>query len=114
MQRAGELRKALTPAEARLWARLRDDRLGVSFRRQHALGPYIADFCCVQKKLVVELDGSQHLAQQAYDAARTAYLEGRGYTVIRFWNRQVMEDVEAVLREIMAVLGPPPGLPPKR
>ena len=84
--KAIKLRKALTPAERKLWARIRNDQLGVTFRRQHAIGNYIPDFCSPKAKLIIELDGSQHLEQQQYDAARTVYLESQGYTVLRFWN----------------------------
>lgn len=105
MQRARELRKETTPAEARLWAYLRRNQLnGISFRRQHAIGPYIPDFCAVKARLVIELDGSQHLDQAEYDAQRTAYLEERGYRVLRFWNDDVMNDLNTVLREIIAAL----------
>jgi very-short-patch-repair endonuclease len=101
---ARALRLNLTPAEGKLWARLRNKQLGVSFRRQHALGNYIVDFCCIQKKLVIELDGSQHLEQETYDAERSSYLQARGYQVIRFWNDWVMKDVEGVVAEIARVL----------
>ncbi|GAP13052.1 uncharacterized protein conserved in bacteria [Longilinea arvoryzae] len=110
MRRAVELRKEPTLAEMKLWAYLRRDQLnGVSFRRQHAIGPYVADFCAVKAKLVVELDGSQHLEQEEYDAQRTAYLAERGYRVLRFWNHQVMNEIEGVLMEIEAAIeaGPP-------
>jgi very-short-patch-repair endonuclease len=75
---AKELRKNLTPAEQKLWSALRNDQLGVNFRRQHAVGPYIADFCCIQKKLIIELDGGQHLEQEQYDAERTQFLQSKG------------------------------------
>jgi len=101
MHRAGELRKALTPAERKLWSRLRNDQLnGVNFRRQHAVGKYIPDFCSPQEKLIVELDGSQHLEQQEYDEERTKYFESLGYRVIRFWNNQVMNDMNGVILAI--------------
>lgn len=101
MYRAGELRHEPTPAERKLWAYLRGNNLnGVSFRRQHAIGNYIVDFVSVKKKLVIELDGSQHLEQQDYDIERTGFLESQGYKVIRFWNHHVMNDVEGVLRAI--------------
>ena len=103
-ERARQLRKNLTPAEAKLWAYLRGKRLRVSFRRQHAVGPYIADFCCIKKKLIIEVDGSQHLAQSEYDAARTKYLESQRYKVIRFWNNQVMNDIEGVILAISFAL----------
>lgn len=108
MQRAAELRHNLTPAERKLWAYLRAHRLvGVGFRRQHAIGPYIVDFCSPGKKLVIEVDGSQHLDQQVYDADRTAFLEKQGYRVLRFFNRQVMNDIDQVLRAILEALEPP-------
>ena len=102
MRRAGELRLNPTPAEAKLWSRLRAHRLsGVGFRRQHAIGNYIADFCAPGKMLIVELDGSQHLEQEEYDSRRTAFLESKGYKVLRFYNHDVMNDIDNVLEVIM-------------
>jgi very-short-patch-repair endonuclease len=95
-----KLRKECTPAERKLWSRIRNDQLGVTFRRQHAIGHYITDFCAPGKKLIIELDGSQHLEQKEYDEQRTRYLESQGYDVIRFWNNQVMDDVEGVILAI--------------
>ena len=84
---------------------LRGNKLnGVNFRRQHTIGNYTIDFCSVKKKLVIELDGNQHLEQSEYDIGRTAYLESLGYQVIRFWNNQVMNDIESVIRSIEIVL----------
>lgn len=104
-ERARALRKELTPAERKLWAYLRGDKLeGVSFRRQHALGPYIVDFCAVKARLIIELDGSQHLEQEEYDHERTEYLEAQGYKVIRFWNNQVMNDISGVILAIRYAL----------
>ena len=104
--RAAELRHDLTPAEAKLWSRLRAHQVnGVGFRRQHAIGKYIADFCAPSKKLIIELDGSQHLAQQEYDAERTAFLESKGYRVLRFWNGEVMREIESVLRVVSDAVG---------
>ncbi len=101
MHRAGELRKESTPAERKLWAHLRNNQInGINFRRQHAIGKYIPDFCAVQEKLIIELDGSQHLEQQEYDAERTKYLEAQGYKVIRFWNNQIMNDMNGVILAI--------------
>ena len=100
--RAIQLRKEPTTAEAKLWTFLRGDKLdGVNFRRQHAIGKYIVDFCSLKKKLVIELDGSQHLDQADHDAERTLFLELQGYTVIRFWNDQVMNDMEGVIKTII-------------
>ncbi len=95
--RAIELRKELTPAERKLWSAIRNDQLGVNFRRQHAIGNYIPDFVCIEKKLIIELDGSQHLEQAAYDQERTKYLEAQGYKVIRFWNNDVMKNMDGVI-----------------
>lgn len=99
-----QLRKASTPAERRLWSRIRDDQLGVTFRRQHAMGVYIPDFCCPKAKLILELDGSQHLEQQEYDGERTRYLESLGYRVIRFWNREVIKNIDGVILVIVQAL----------
>lgn len=96
-----QLRKASTPAESKLWSRIRNDHLGVTFRRQHAVGIYIPDFCSPKAKLIIELDGSQHLEQQEYDAERTRYLESQGYRVLRFWNHEVMKDIDGVILVIL-------------
>jgi len=102
---ARQLRKEPTPAERRLWMVLRRNKLnGVNFRRQHAIAKYVVDFCSVKRKLVIELDGSQHLEQNEYDIQRTANLESQGYKVIRFWNGRVMNDIEGVIRSIEAAL----------
>ena len=74
---------------------------GVKFRRQHAIGGYIPDFCAIKLKLIVELDGSQHLEQEEYDANRTAFFELKGYRVLRFWNNDVMNNLDAVLEVIL-------------
>jgi very-short-patch-repair endonuclease len=101
MHRAGELRKELTPAEKKLWVYLRGDKLnGVNFRRQHAIGNYIVDFVSIKKKLIIELDGSQHLEQAEYDVERSRYLESQGYKVVRFWNNDVLNDINGVIRVI--------------
>jgi len=76
----------------------------VNFRRQHAIGNYIPDFVSIKKKLAIELDGSQHLEQEEYDIERTKYLESQGYKVIRFWNNQVVNDIEGVVRAIEMAL----------
>ncbi len=105
MHRAAELRKEMTAAEKRLWAALRESRpCGVSFRRSHAIGLYIADFCAPGAKLVIELDGEPHRGQQQADAERTESLEAPGYTVIRFWNSQIIEDLPNVLLTIERAL----------
>jgi very-short-patch-repair endonuclease len=101
MHRAGDLRHNQTEAEAKLWSRLRAHRMaGVQFRRQHAIGNYIVDFCSPRRKLIIELDGSQHLDQAEYDLERTQYLEAKGYRVLRFWNNDVMNNIEIILNTI--------------
>jgi very-short-patch-repair endonuclease len=103
--RARQLRKEPTPAEATLWAYLRRNKLkGEYFRRQHAIDQYIVDFCTVKKKIVIELDGSQHLEQADNDKERTEFLEFQGYSVLRFWNDNIMGDIEGVIRTINLVL----------
>jgi very-short-patch-repair endonuclease len=109
MHRAGELRHNQTEAEARLWSFLRAHLMeGVHFRRQHAIGNFIVDFCAPRKKLVIELDGSQHLDQREYDDERSAFLESKGYYVLRFWNSEVMNDIEGVMRSIDLALNDSP------
>ena len=80
--------------------RLRRHQLGVQFRRQHPIGPYIVDFCCVERLLIVELDGGQHEDQRAQDAARTQWLGEQGFHVLRFSDREAPMQTEAVLTEI--------------
>ena len=105
LRRAGELRKQTTSAEKKLWAHLRLLREdGIHFRRQYAIGTYITDFCAPRKKLIIELDGSQHLEQGEYDRERTRYLESRGFKVIRFWNNDVMNNIEGVILSILNAL----------
>ena len=104
-QQAKELRREMTPIELKLWARLRAHRMkGVHFRPQHAIGIYIVDFCAPHKKLIIELDGSQHLEQTEYDAERTEYLKSKGYKVLRFWNNDVTNHMDAVLNMIWNTL----------
>lgn len=98
--KAIQLRKESTPAERKLWSRIRNEQLGVTFRRQHAVGNYIPDFCSPKAKLIIELDGSQHLDQREYDEERTKYFESIGYQVIRFWNNDVTNKIEEVLLAI--------------
>jgi very-short-patch-repair endonuclease len=80
--------------------------MGHKFRRQHSIGPFIADFACVAAQLVIELDGSQHAQAEKADARRTAFLAAEGWSVIRFWNARVLTDMDNVLREIIARLAP--------
>jgi len=101
---ARHLRTNPTDAEKRLWHHLRAHRLdGHKFKRQAPVGNAIADFLCDTSRLVIELDGGQH-AQSEKDAARTAILEANGYTVLRFWNHDVLQNTEGVLEEIRRTL----------
>ena len=102
MRRAAELRRNQTEAESKLWAHLRAHRAnGVHFRRQYAIGKYIVDFCAVRKKLIIELDGSQYLDQEEYDAERTAFLQSKGFRVLRFWNNEVLKNIDDVMAIIL-------------
>ena len=104
-KRARALRRNATDAEKRLWQHLHDRRLGGhKFRRQQPIGPYIVDFLCTEKGLVVEVDGSQHAVQRERDDARTARLEAYGFRVLRFWNNQVLNETEGVLHKIEEAL----------
>ncbi|MDZ7600086.1 MAG: endonuclease domain-containing protein [Hoeflea sp.] len=99
---ARAMRRAPTEAEERLWGALRDRRLdGLKFRRQVPIGAFIADFVCMEAKLIVEVDGVQH-AESPRDRARDAVLETRGFRVLRFWNDDVMRDLEAICATIIA------------
>ena len=113
VERARELRKGMTDAERLLWSRLRRRQVhGLRFRRQHPIGPFIADFACPQAGLVIELDGGQHALAKDKDAARTRWLEQSGYRVLRFWNNDVLTQIDAVLQVIASVTrAPPPSLP---
>jgi very-short-patch-repair endonuclease len=102
--RAQQLRNNATDAERRLWRHLSCRQLdGFKFSRQMPIDPFICDFLCRERKLIVELDGGQH-AESARDVSRTAYLEAQGYRVIRFWNNDVLGNVEGVLHAISASL----------
>jgi very-short-patch-repair endonuclease len=106
---ARALRCQSTDAEQRLWYRLRDRRLaGHKFRRQFPIGSYVVDFACLERKVVIELDGGQHIEQAAYDQERTRFLTAQGYRVLRFWNDEVLKELEAVLSVIGAELHPSP------
>jgi very-short-patch-repair endonuclease len=103
---ARQLRHNLTEAETRLWQLLHLSPLcDIHFRRQHPIGPYIADFCSPRNKLIIEVDGGQHLEQEEQDTRRSKYLESKGYRVIRFWNDEVLKQPEAVFRVICEALG---------
>ena len=98
---ARKLRKSQTDAERKLWFYLRDRQLSdLKFRRQHSILLYIVDFCCIEKRLIVELDGSQHTENQEKDNVRSAALQKRGFRILRFWNHDVLQNTASVLEAI--------------
>ena len=108
----------MTDSERYLWTRLRAEQLGVKFRRQHPMGRYIADFACLNPKLIIELDGAQHQAAEGYDAHRDAFFRAQGFEVLRFPSNAPFVDLGAVLQAILNQVNvltqdsPHPGLPP--
>ena len=113
--RARELRNNPTDAEAKLWQALSARKLsGARFNRQVKIKPFICDFVARTPKLVVEIDGGQHALSPGEDASRTRYLEGKGYRVIRFWNNDVLGNLEGVVAEIERVLAERPSPSPSR
>ena len=102
LARARDMRKESAPAEQKLWRCLRDRQLnGFKFRRQHVVGPYIADFYCHQVRLIVELDGGSHEQRETYDATRTKIIERGGDLVVQFKNQDVFDFLDAVLEDIL-------------
>ena len=99
---ARKLRRNPTEAEKRLWSILRDRQLGCRFRRQQPIDHYIVDFVCLERRLIVEVDGGQHAAD---GPARTAYLEAQGFKLIRFWNNEVLSNLDGVAEAIRRHLG---------
>ena len=116
LRMAREQRKNMTPAEKKLWQRIRGKRLGMKFRRQHPINRFIADFYCHEARLVVEIDGGYHdeEEQQKYDAGRTKELEEFGIRVIRFTNAEVEENLAGVVMRIKNSLLKPPSPSPQR
>ena len=109
VQRARQLRRESTDVEQRLWWLLRDRRLvGRKFRRQHSIGPYFADFACIERKIIVELDGGQHVERCAYDDRRSTWLEAHGWRVLRFWDDDVLLRMDDVLEMIVGALAAAP------
>lgn len=108
--RARLLRKSFTDAELRLWQLLRSRNLRkFKFRRQHPIGSYIVDFVCLEKRLVIEVDGSQHMQQAQYDSKRTEQLEAAGYQVLRFGDNDVLARTDNVMQAIYDTLDSPPS-----
>jgi very-short-patch-repair endonuclease len=111
---ARSLRREMTGGERLLWQCLRGEQLGIKFRRQHPVGPYIADFACLAPQLIVEVDGSQHADQQAYDAKRDAYFRSLGFDVLRFPANLPFSDLSAMVQAIynrLAELAAPAPIP---
>lgn len=102
--RARDLRQSQTEAEKVIWHHLKAKRfLGLKFKRQHPIGPYFPDFVCLEQKLVIEIDGGQH-SENTKDVTRTKYLEKEGYTVIRFWNNDVLGNIDGLLSSLSLTL----------
>ena len=105
--KAKRLRKDMTDAERKLWSALRNSQLaGAKFRRQQPIGPFVADFVCQERQLIIEADGGQHAADDA-DARRTQFLESKGYRVLRFWNNDILSNLDGVAELIAAALSIP-------
>jgi len=120
--RARRLRRDMTDAERKLWWHLR--RLPIEhshFRRQATIGPYFADFACHERRLIIEVDGAQHNEPEnvARDAERSAYLRSQDYRILRFWNNDVLKNIDSVMEAILVAMhqyeaSPPPLPPPHR
>jgi very-short-patch-repair endonuclease len=110
---ARELRNNPTDAERLLWNQLRLWQLdGHKFRRQQPLGPYIVDFVCLEKRVVVEVDGGQHAQDASLDAKRDRWLRDEGFVVLRFWNNDVLKNIDSVKEEVYKTLQSTPYLNP--
>jgi len=102
------LRKNMTDVERMLWAKIRNRQLqGFRFRRQHPIGRYIVDFVCLELKLIIELDGGQHIDQQQYDTNRSQWLQTNGFKTVRFWNSDILDNLEGVMETICIHLPQP-------
>jgi very-short-patch-repair endonuclease len=100
-----KLRREQTDAERKLWSLLRSRQLeAYKFRRQHTIGPYIADFCCLERRLVIELDGGLHVVQVKRDEERTNLLKSKGFQVLRVWDHEVFKETDVVIGNILKVL----------
>lgn len=114
-QNARHLRHHMTDAEQKLWQGLRQRQInGLKFRRQHPCKQFILDFACLEIKLAIEIDGGQHNEHKEKDAVRTAILQNDGWTVLRFWNHEVLQEVGVVLDVVYQHCSPHSNLPPER
>jgi len=95
-----ELRRNSTPEEIIIWGSIRNKKLGPKFYRQHSIGPYIVDFYCAEKRLIIEIDGEHHTQNHEYDSARNEYLENLGFKIVRFWNSEIRKNLDGILRKI--------------
>jgi len=101
-ERSRDLRKNLTDAEQKLWQKLRNKQINDhKFRRQFVLGNYIVDFICLDKRLIIEVDGGQHMDNVNYDLQRDEWLKNQNFKVLRFWNNQVLNEIDSVLEVIV-------------
>ena len=105
LDRSRNLRKKTTPQEIIFWSRIKNRKFkNLKFRRQYPLGKYILDFICLDKKLIIELDGWQHSEQESYDMERTKYLEKLGFRVVRIWNGEINTNLEGVFLKLEELL----------
>ncbi|MBI3902758.1 MAG: endonuclease domain-containing protein [Nitrosomonadales bacterium] len=110
LDNAKALRRTQTDAEQKLWYHLRAHRfMGSKFKRQKPLGRYVVDFICLEEKLIIELDGGQHAENIEYDQERDSWLRSQGYTVLRFWNNELMSETDGVLERIRLALSSKAG-----
>jgi very-short-patch-repair endonuclease len=110
-QRACEMRTSQTAAEQLLWSKLRRKSIGAKFRRQHPLCGFIVDFCCIESRLVIEVDGDSHSERPQYDQWRSEQLARRGFRVLRFFNSEIGSNLEGVVEAIWQALQTPPPSP---
>jgi very-short-patch-repair endonuclease len=113
LDRARVLRQQASEAENALWKQLRGRRLsGFKFRRQVVIENYIVDFVCLEAWLVIEADGGQHMEQKKYDERRSRFLESKGFKLLRFWNHEILAELNSVLEQVELVLNNPPSPQP--